>query len=458
VVREAPALIRQLYQNLGKPQRAEELLALDVSLPTPAPSHATTVTLPTNALVKTARQTTPARPQPPPVTSGTFKTKQPLATASTNTFAAITLLHPVVRNIPVRGIIAKQTPVILGGQPLISTIAWAANALWIATIPPVAGPRALTNASLLRYDPAADALENISTRIGPHSMITSIVEHGDNLWFTLEFDGVWRLNAETLEVRKFTAQDGVLTPNMFVSAAEKNRLFFAGEREGRILLNAVDSTTLTWRRLDMAPASSGRAASPIGRISSEPTTMCLCSLDKWLITGPDPWVLFDISNNAAQKLDFTQSKLRSSIRPLGPLGLPTCATDGNGFWLGLGNTLVFFDPNTGTTKTSITLPGPALLIMPEEDWLWVVCNPETSNPAPVFPRPHTPVRSNLTRLLTSSSVLLYHKPSQAWKGRMTVSGEVAALCHSQYYIYFGVRWSAQPILEVAKKTLYTVEN
>jgi hypothetical protein len=307
---------------------------------------------------------------------------------------------------------------------------------------------------LWRFNPATDHLVNVSERIGKHSQITGIAVQDGQLWMTLEFDGVWSVDAASLEVSRFTEKEGVVSPSMSAAVAGANQLVFGGGRDGKGLLNVVDAKSRTWRRIDLA---SPETASVIGspgaqarRSSRTPKAFHLSG--NWLAVETQMvWLLCNTANGQVSEMNdllekrFPRKNAKTGTPSAG--GAPTfvpshhvqsCAADSDGLWLALDwgqigcAALHLFNPDHASQECW-ELPGSGIASMASDgEYLWIL-----------YPGASAAI---------AARVVVFHKPSHQWAACFEVPSLVQTIEATPVSIILTSRSAEQPLLEISKRT------
>ena len=420
-VQEIRELMPSFCARIGKPELAAQLLA-----PRPTSSVYYYVG------------------QAPPVNTNREK---PNAAKATNVLDAFEQIRPSMKPLPVptslQETLRQNQCQIIG----VNAFSWTANALWISVDTGNVYERREKEPLLLRYDPATGILENVSTRLGPHSRISSLLEYGNRLWLTLDADGVWSLDPATCHVRKYGLDDGLLTLHMRRSTILGSHLVFAGSQADKGLINLVATPTLTWGRLDVQNLHRPGSSNSMQPVVRNPIGIdALTGHGPWLLAGSKPWILCNVEKGHAQNLATLLKDapaLKGAFGQLPVLGLRCCAADNFGFWLGNFEALLSFNPQTAQLVRCAHLPKAPTLLFPFQDWIWIACEPE---PLPEFnQRVYSQNGNRFWGISASdSAILLYHKPSRTLKGKLLFPGTITAVGQSPRSVFVGFtpKWAA----------------
>lgn len=331
-----------------------------------------------------------------------------------------------------------------------------------------------------QYDPFQRCFDNISQRIGTHSQVQALCAERNFIWMALCKDGIWRIDEQSLELTKYTAQDGVSSLSMFSAAVGENgKLYFGGrvsEQHACGVMNSYDTRTAQW---------TGMAIDCQG--GSQPGVVHhLAAWEKWLLVCASPR-FFNLENHSwyggipfrdRDKLSYNMNHIVTSV-----------AVDESGIWLGTMVGMIYFNPETRAIRSKYSVPEmtnirghiPGLLdscktnsgfigkIIPntrlcgevtalanDGDFLWVAtCIKGDQNQSDK----------------TGCFVYLLHKASNKWVGYFEVSSPSASNGQGAYIgkssfvttmaimpgiLWLGMHDSASPLIEVKTRDLLSI--
>lgn len=337
--------------------------------------------------------------------------------------------------------------------------------------------------ALWRYRPASDSLENISQRLGNHSAVTSLVEAEGKLWLTMQSDGVWCLEPETLAVRKFDAKDGVVSPNMFASAVDGRRLYLGGRHQQKESVNVVELGSLSWGRLDLSSAASPSAGNTPGAFHLNPhpaLLQCFSPYRQWLIMGIHPWVLYDSVKRELRTLrealhlpppDPKVVEKKRMQKMMGPMHsmksmamdpwwieeeILACSSDKNGYWIGLETELRFFDPATGRQEKWGLPETVNASLCQDGEYLWLACSTLEKVPSPSDSQINEWRTSSRRDQGGVSHLLVFHKSKRQWVAHLEIPGRATALAISRGTVFLGLQHSPAPLLELNRTAILAI--
>ena len=203
--------LMKIYSAQGKPERAEELIAMLPQKQTQA-----------KAEVKISKDNDVVVPKP---------------VANPNT-------HKITNSsIPLMS--AKINYVSLGRYYFIQRVIALANVgnkLWIS----IHGQSVRNNyeqtAGLLIYDFSTRKFLDVSDKVGKGTGVTSILSKDNLVWTTFDGDGVWALNATNLKAKTFTTREGLMSDKAYCMSYNKQKLFIGGGIDERLGVLSVYDT------------------------------------------------------------------------------------------------------------------------------------------------------------------------------------------------------------------------
>ena len=352
-----------------------------------------------------------------------------------------------------------------------------ADAMWVSTRSgPIAGLAMRDDTSfpdgepgLWRVPLASEDVESISSKIGKHSTVTSLLAHDAQLWMTLAQEGVWSLGSDNLRVTKYDGRNGVLSPLMMTSASHGQRLYF-GSSDSK--LNLLEVQDLAWKRLTPPTGGPIRALSAIDK-----AVLCDHSIDnldgrgwqdisgkiiqaelkaKPVVTLPIRFLI--VSKNPDGEIATRSCFVGSGGTPNEKLKILCAVPDAAaGFWIGsthglcrwnltAGPTRVWFrgfegyyvDAETGkplTARPTTQLSGAVTALANDGDFLWVAT---TSRLANLEGYQQGPISRTMYKLNERHYVFLLHKPSEKWVACFPVSTCVASLSVTADKLWVGL--------------------
>jgi uncharacterized protein len=329
----------------------------------------------------------------------------------------------------------------------------------------------------LAYAPPTGEQEDLTERLEIHSKVTSLLSQEGKLWLTLQRAGLWRLDARTLEVRRFGAREGLDAEELYSCACVPPSLFFGGGSHARgTAAGSLDLQTLQCRRENFA-------APPTCQL------ITMAAYKEYLLAsvvnydGAPPLVI-QSPIFVSDIRQHTWTDIKEDLRELLPrnsLGLrgyvTVCSADENGFWLGLNDGMLLLRPGSGAPPDwvvrawlpdgreakspqalSTVIParnglppvihfrGCVTAMAQDGDFLWVattqwICGNESNSDD------HMDTNNQ-------HNLYLLHKPSGRWVGQIELHHRVTALAASPEHLWIGQRHPQDgPLLEVDKRPL-----
>lgn len=200
-----------------------------------------------------------------------------------------------------------------------------------------------TNAVLWRLSAHSSTPEMLSLKKGGHSKVTSFCVESNQLWMTLEQNGVFCLNMDTLRVTRYGGRQGVLSRQMFASALVGNRLYFGGGEPNNGELNQVELPGLIWKSQKLGDNGQIKLLQSFGHSLVVNNRILDVRSGKWL-------PIRQVVPGADAKPTFMQ-------QPPPKFDVLAATADSNALWLGTTLGLVSYNPDTGAHHVWLDLPG-----------------------------------------------------------------------------------------------------
>ncbi|MCX6955237.1 MAG: ankyrin repeat domain-containing protein [Verrucomicrobia bacterium] len=276
------------------------------------------------------------------------------------------------------------------------------GALWIAEatqqpLPRQVGQNPQGSTYLWRYDPVSRQTKFATTQLAKHSTVRGLVPAGDDLWLGFDADGVWRWTGGAGEIRRFTGEDGLVTPRMLAGQGTKDAVFFLGGTPPNFVIGQYDLASGKWSAITTPPVSSGMASMAQMMGGQPPALPALAVFGEWLgISTPTTtfynrttreWVnLLAVGAGAQLRPGMAQPVMMSSM----------ISADEKGFWLGGPNLLIFLDPAAPKERRVVAKPpGAPVAAVHQGRWLWLLVD----------------------EMLRTSSLVLFDKQTEKIVGR-----------------------------------------
>src|SRR6185295_122114 len=118
-------------------------------------------------------------------------------------FTAVPVCQAGLRTVPLP--VRQDAPTDPKHAFKITSLAVSNNRVWIATQEqPQAGRGGTPACKLYQFEPAKDALTDLSDKTGEHSAILAMLGKASKIWMALEFDGIWSLDPESQEIHHYS--------------------------------------------------------------------------------------------------------------------------------------------------------------------------------------------------------------------------------------------------------------
>jgi hypothetical protein len=448
----------ETFRAAGTPDRARALIAMV----TPPPSKPTA---------------TAAPPSPPSGNGAAVATS--IATESDETSSiAIPLVKPSFRKVSLK-------PESTTSYYACDACACLKGKLWIAaqSLPRNIMPSPNTpkeRGTLWVHDPSGNQTTRVSDQIGEHSSIKALQPCDGKLWMALQFDGVWCLDPDSLQVQRFTAKDGLLSSNMHAIGAAGDLLYFGGGRMADGVIAVYRRPTQTWGEQEIS-AGNVRDGRSLLQLPSVPILTRLTPCKRWLMASAENPMFRYIRAMTSTTARFSHSvgdnvlllDTRASswtrlndllLRQFPPnpkidsLALTACAADASGFWMGTTRGLIFLDPETNRMEAWPQLPGVVKELLDDGEFLWVAVSDSVfyyRSRLSFYLQNRTPQegQSNTER------ILLLHKPDRKWVAQFIVPAPANCMATSDSSLWIGLETpdlEGNCILEVDKKELTSI--
>ncbi|MBK9989372.1 MAG: ankyrin repeat domain-containing protein [Verrucomicrobia bacterium] len=287
----------------------------------------------------------------------------------------------------------------------IDALAWHRGQLWIAEsnlpLSPKAGQSDLAvNFYLWRYDPAMHESELISSKLGSHTAVHALAWQGDELWLGFDGDGVWRWKPDTVDVRRFKTEEGLISLRIANAQSGKDSMFFSGGSADKPVFGQFHLASGKWRVIqppiktapdrsklpeNYQPTGNRGFFVPVGaknpddvasenaRQALQRNTAALAVYDHWVGMATPTFAIYDEhSEQWAQPKFLTGGPTVPSPSQQQSAQTVSClSADESGFWIGIADHIIRFKPDTNETKV-FSLPGVPVAIAHAESWLWIV--------------------------------------------------------------------------------------
>ena len=241
-----------------------------------------------------------------------------------------------------------------------SALAWQGERLWVfesnEPLPSALGPPNLQGDHYLWcYDPALRSTDLVTSKLGAHATVQSLVPTSDALWLGLAGDGVWTLGpAET--VRRYKGEDGLQTMQIHSATADARELFFLGGNAAKPLISVYSRKAEKWSGLQVPqPTPLPQRLMNLPENASGPKSGQLAVSGEWLCFS-GLWTAF-YNRTTGQWVDF---QLTSD--PIGGFRgrYQLISGDEKGFWCAQtfpeAAVIWFIDPARPQEKQQIKLP------------------------------------------------------------------------------------------------------
>lgn len=302
----------------------------------------------------------------------------------------------------------------------------------------------LARGHLWRHRPYDGAVDDLGRMLGVGSSVLSLLRTDDAIWIGTMSEGVWRVDPDTLAVRRYGLKDGLQSvraaqlavADHFLYAVEQpkaEQLLFQGQDwwllgpgERKAVISRLDLSTGKWTAFDpfaKTPTRGLKVGVDYEGIGSE-----LFLLQNRVL---DP----ETGEIRQLPIDFAQLFKFINRNPTAPQELHTELVEGDTLWLGFGSTLLNFNLESGVTSPPMEAPAFTGVVT---DGHYLFC----LRPDDVHARESTNVEE------PPAELFVFDRVKSAWIGRAELQGRVKTMAVGSGRLWLGRENHPRTLLEV----------